>query len=431
MTSGEALRFLLLDLILIIAAARALGQVARRLGQPAVMGEIAAGIALGPTVLGRINPEWPGAVFPPEVPLRALADLGVIFFMFLVGLDLDVPLIRSQARRALAVSLAGVLAPLAGGVGLGVLLVGVNEQGRFLAGTEPPPHPLAFALFLGAAMSITAFPVLARILIDSGLARTLVGTVTLCAAAVDDVCAWILLAAVVGLTTAGSGRAAGWALVLTLGFVVAMLVVGRRLLAGLGRHYERAGRLTATSLTLVLLGVLGCALLTELIGIHALFGAFLFGALLPRHSPLVRDLREQLEAVTATMLLPVFFVVTGLRTDLFVLDTPALLGWLLAIVVVAIAGKLGGCGLAARLAGASTREAALIGVLMNTRGLTELVILTVGLNIGVLSDRVYAMMVVMALTTTLMTAPCVTWLHPRTRAASAPALGASGRHEVS
>jgi Kef-type K+ transport system membrane component KefB/nucleotide-binding universal stress UspA family protein len=384
---------------------------------PATTSPITAGILLGPTVLGRLFPGLPGRLFPPEVPLRQLADLGLVFFMFLVGLELDTRLMQKEGRRALQISLSGVLAPFVLGMAIAVPLLGVNNAGRFATNEAGealgPPGLLPFALFMGAAMCITAFPILARILVETGLYKTGVGTAALCAAAVDDAIAWILLAGVVGITRTGSPAEAGVAFVLTAIFVAFMFTAGRRLLGLLARRYDETGRLSVDQVAVVIAGVLLAAFATERIGIHAIFGAFVFGAIMPKRSGMTHELTDKIEDFTVIVLLPVFFTVTGLRTDLFTLNSPALLGWVLTIVAVATLGKFAGCGLAARLTGSSTRDAVVVGALMNTRGLTELVILSIGLGLGVLSDRTFAMMVIMALATTFMAAPVVNRLISR------------------
>ncbi|MFN8555902.1 MAG: cation:proton antiporter [Dehalococcoidia bacterium] len=398
---------------------RAVGWLATRVGQPRVIGEIVGGILFGPTVLGRIvDPSSilaPANLVPKEVPLTSIANLGLIFFMFLVGLELDSSLVKKEGRRAVWISQSGIALPLALGFGVGLLLAGVNATGGFMEGVTAPPKPVVFALFLGSAMCITAFPVLARILVETRLYKTAVGAVTLCAAAVDDATAWILLAGVVGIARTGSPAEAGVALALTAVYVLFLFVVGRRLLDVLARRYDRWGRLTVDQVALILAGVLLSAFITERIGIHAIFGAFLLGAIMPRRSGMTRELTDKVEDITVAIFLPVFFSVTGLRTNLLTLNSPALIGWLALILAAAIIGKFVGCGLAARLTGSRGRDAVVIGALMNTRGLTELVILSVGLNLGVLSDRTFAMMVIMAVVTTVMAAPIVIRLTSRDR----------------
>jgi K+:H+ antiporter len=413
LTPEEVLLFLLLDLAIIIMVARGMGMLARRVGQPAVIGEVLGGILLGPTVLGRFDTCLPFEVFPAQVPLGSIANIGLVFFIFLVGLELDPKLIRQQGRKAAQISLSGVITPLVLGTIAGLLMFNVNADGEFIPGHEEPDR-LTFGLFIGAAMCITAFPVLARILVESGIYKTPVGTLTLCAAAVDDVCAWILLAAVVGIAETGSPVDAAIVIAGTAVFAALVFLIGRPLFEVLARRYDRLGHLTIDMVAIILAGVLLSAAATEEIGIHAIFGAFIFGAMLPKRSGMVHEITDKVEDFTVIVLLPCFFLVTGLRTDLFTLDDPSLIGWLLLILAVAIGGKFLGCGIAAKLTGSSTKDAVVIGSLMNTRGLTELVILNIGLNeLGVLSDTTFAMMVIMALTTTVMAAPIVNRLMPR------------------
>jgi len=262
-------------------------------------------------------------------------------------------------------------------------------------------------------MCITAFPVLARMLIETGLYKQPFGTAALCAAAVDDAVAWILLASVVGLTRNGSASAAIPVFLLAALFVLFMFFVGRRLLNLLAKRYDVIGHLTVDMVAIILAGVLLSAFATQRIGIYSIFGAFLFGAIMPKRSGMTRELTDKVEDFTVIVLLPVFFAVTGLRTNLFSLNSPSLIGWLVAIILVATIGKFAGCGIAARLTGSSRRDSVVLGALMNTRGLTELVILSIGLSLNVLSDRTFAMMVIMALVTTIMAAPIVNRLTSR------------------
>lgn len=405
--------YLLLDLSIIIVAARTCGAIAKQLGQPAVIGEVVAGIILGPTLLGRLFPGLPALIFPPDVPLKQIADLGLVFFMFLVGLELNTGLLRKQAGKSVIISAFGIALPFVLGIGLGFQLLPLNNAGNFSAGTSHPPEAMVFALFMGAAMCITAFPILARFLAETGLYKAPVGVTALCAAAVDDVIAWVLLAAVIGIAKNGSLMAAWQGILLTIVFAAFLLTIGRRLLEMLAKRYDTTGILTVDQVAIVVTGVLLSAMFTELIGIHAIFGAFLFGVAMPKRAGMTHALTDRIEDFTSIVLLPVFFCVVGLRTNLLTLDSASLLGWTLIILAVAVLGKLVGTGAAAWLTGSTRRESLVIGTLMNTRGLTELVILSIGLQLGVLSDQVMAMMVIMALTTTIVAAPIVNRLIKR------------------
>jgi len=406
---------LLLDLAVIVVVARLLGVLARRLGQPAVIGEILGGILLGPTLFGGAitTALFPAAVRPS---LQALASVGVCVFMFLVGLELDRNLLRGQSRIATSVSVSAIVLPFT----LGALLA------LYLAGNHPTGHRLAFVLFLGTAMSITAFPVLARILADKGLIRTPIGGLALACAAVDDVLAWSLLAVVAALA---GGGAHPWRALLAVPFAAVMLYVVRPLLARLaarradGRAAGRADgrRLTgllagAGVLVAVSAGLLLSAEATGWMGLHAIFGAFLFGVVMPREG--AAALRERalplIERVCWILLLPVFFMVAGLKVDLSAVDATAL-GELGLILLVAIGGKLAGAFLGARVNGVRTRHSAVLAILINTRGLTELIVLTVGLQLGVLDPALYSLMVVMALVTTAMTGVLLRLVYPPQR----------------
>jgi Kef-type K+ transport system membrane component KefB len=387
---------LLLQLLVVLAAARAAGAALRRLGQPAVIGEIVAGIALGPSLLGLAAPRAVDWLFPPAtlVPLAALSQLGVLFFLFTVGLRLDLPTLRHKARAAVVVSQASIVVPFALGAALAPSLF------PRLAGDQATP--LSFTLFLGAAMSVTAFPVLARLIEERGLVGTRVGTLAIACAAVDDVTAWCILAAVVSVARGGGVLDAALSLGATAAIVAVAATLARPLLR---RALAAPGGVTATHVSIAVGTGLAFALATEHAGVHALFGAFLAGAVVPRERGVAASVADRLEAVVGVVLLPIFFAYTGLRTSLALVSGGEL--WLITalIVAVAVAGKLGGSALATRATGAPWREALAVGTLMNTRGLMELVILGVGLEIGVISPTLYAMMVVMAVVTTAMTSP--------------------------
>lgn len=390
MSPGEVGARLLLALAVVLIATRVTGSVARRLGQPRVMGEIVAGILLGPSLLGLLWPEIEDYLYPEPVvaALQALALVGLVLFMFLVGVDLDGAHLRGQGHRAVVISHASIIVPLLLGAGLALWLHPRLGDGAPVG---------AFALFLGIAMAITAFPVLVRILQETGMHRTRIGAMAITCAAIDDVTAWCLLAVVVALVGSDGPAAA----IITIG-ASALFFAG--MWWGLRPILERRQDVTlpvAVAIAFV------CAWITEAIGIHAIFGAFLAGAVMPRSIVTRTALTAQLESATTAVLLPVFFAVVGLSTQLGLLDNAYLWGVTAVVVLVAVVGKLGGASLAARWMGESWRDAATIGVLMNTRGLTELVILTVGLELGVISGTVFTIMVLMALITTLMAAPCL------------------------
>ncbi|HEX6373784.1 MAG TPA: cation:proton antiporter [Longimicrobium sp.] len=402
-----ALGTLLAQILVVLLAARLLGALFRRIHQPQVVGEMVAGILLGPSLLGWAAPEVSRVLFPPDGlgPLNALSQVGLLLFMFLLGMRMDLRHLGSRASAAMFISLASMVVPFA----LGVLLA-LYLHPRL----APPGVPLTgFALFMGAAMSVTAFPVLARIVADLGLLHTRLGTLALACAALDDVLAWCILAAVVALVRAGAGPLPPWAMLAGAAvFVAAMVLVVRPLLARVAVRLSGDGPRQRDALGLVLLVVLASAWTTEALGLHALFGAFLAGVVMPRDRIVARAVAGRLEDATVVLLLPLFFAFTGLRTHVALVQGPGLAGIAALVIVVAVAGKFGASALAARLAGMSWRESAAIGVLMNTRGLMELVILNVGLEIGVISPPLFAIMVVMAIVSTVMTTPLLEWIYP-------------------
>jgi Kef-type K+ transport system membrane component KefB len=391
----------LLALTVIIITARLMGVLFKRLDQPPVIGEVLAGIMLGPSLFGRVAPEAAAFVMPAETApfLGIISQLGVILFMFLVGLELDLGVLRSRARTTIAISNAGIIVPFALGFAL--------AWGIYDAHAPEGVAITSFALFIGVSMSITAFPVLARILSDRDLQRTPLGTIALTCAAIDDATAWCLLAFVVGVTQSTTGGAIV-TIVLTAIYVALMLTVGRSLMKRVVPRLDASVRVGEQSLTIVLVAVLLCALATEFIGVHAIFGAFVLGAIIPNGSAIGLHARERSEEIVRVMLLPAFFAFTGLRTQIGLLQT--LEDWLmcLLIIVVATAGKFGGATLAARLSGLDWRTSSALGVLMNTRGLVELIVLNIGLDLGVLTPRLFTMLVLMAIVTTMMTSPMLT-----------------------
>jgi Kef-type K+ transport system membrane component KefB len=383
--------------------ARLVGAVFAKFNQPAVIGEVVGGILLGPSLLGRIAPDLQASLLRPDAAplLGVIAELGVILYMFLVGLELDLHALGSRARSTIAISNAGILVPFVLGIALAWTIFG--EYG-------PPGVSLtSFALFLGVSMAITAFPVLARILEDKGLQRTPLGVMALTCAAIDDVTAWCLLAFVVSVTQATPAGAL-LTVALTAIYILLMLTAGRWLMVRLVSRLDSSRRIGEQSLTIILAAVLLSAIATEFIGVHAIFGAFLLGTIIPHESRIAGHVRDRIEDVVRVMLLPAFFAFTGLRTEIGLLQS-AHDWWICAVIIaVATAGKFGGVALAARATGSTARDSAALGILMNTRGLVELIVLNIGLDLGVITPRLFTMLVIMALVTTMMTSPILTTL---------------------
>ncbi len=402
--ASDVLWHLLLALTAVVIAGQCLGAVFRWIGQPPVIGQIVAGILLGPSMLGRLAPHASAYVLPPEVApfLGVLAQLGVILYMFLVGLELNPDLLRGQVLATASTSHASIALPFVLGSVLALYL-----YPRFSSSDVPFTH---FALFLGIAMSITAFPVLARILADRGMTKTRLGVLALTCAAIDDVTAWCLLAFVVGVVHVAANQALAVA-ALTAGFVGCMFLGVRPMFERLAR--SRAGSVPSRgALAVVLTSMLASALVTEAIGVHAIFGAFLLGAVVPHGSAIARALVRSLDDLVTVLILPAFFAFTGMRTEIGLVsgvDEWSVVG---LIVLVATIGKFGGTFVAARISGLDWRHAAGLGVLMNTRGLMELIVLNVGLDLGVISPTLFTMLVLMALVTTLATTPILQRLFP-------------------
>ncbi|OYD95349.1 sodium:proton antiporter [Nostoc sp. 'Peltigera membranacea cyanobiont' 210A] len=397
----------LVEVLIVIGLSRLVGLAFRSIKQPLVIGEIVAGIMLGPSLFGLVAPHLAVTLFPPETfPfLNVLSQVGLIFFMFLIGLELNPKYLGGQLEVAVLTSHVSILVPFSLGTLLAVILYPLvsNASVSFTA----------FALFLGAAMSITAFPVLARIITENNLQGTRLGTLALTCAAVDDVTAWCLLAVAIAVARTGDFAGAIPTIIASIVYIGLMLTAGRWFLQRLAKHYLRAGRLSQLLLAGIYMGVVASALITELIGIHLIFGAFLLGAAMPKNEDLVRELAIKTEDFVLIFLLPIFFAYSGLKTQIGLLNRPEL--WLLCALVlaVAIAGKYVGTYVAARVSGISKREASALGWLMNTRGLTELIVLNIGLELGVISPLIFTMLVIMALVTTFMTSPLLEWTYPK------------------
>jgi len=397
----------LLHVLLALGAVLVTGQLLGRLfaavRQPPVIGEVLAGVLLGPSVLGRLVPGLSDRILPASVApaLGLVAQLGVVLYMFLVGLEFDFDRLRTRARATVAIAHAGIATPFVLGAALALPLYPI------LSSTDV--SFTSFALFLGVAMSITAFPVLARILVDRGMQRTDLGQLALACAAVADVTAWCILAVVIGVVQAQVSSAAV-TLLLTVLFVTLMWTVARPLVA---RWTSAAASVTRDTMGLMLAALLASAVTTDAIGVHAIFGAFLFGVMVPSDSPVARALTVRLQDVVTVLLLPAFFALTGLRVQIGLVSGIPEWTIVLVIILVATVGKVGGTVIAARLAGMTRGPAAALGMLMNTRGLMELIVLNIGLDLRIISPTLFTMMVLMALATTLMTSPALDVLAAR------------------
>lgn len=406
---SEPLTVLLLQIIVIIAFARLFGFLFKKIGQPAVIGEIVAGIVLGPSIIGLLVPEINQFLFPPASlsTLQFISQIGLILFMFIIGMELDLKAISKQAYGAVIISHASIIIPYTLGMGLAYFLY--NKYAP--AGISF----LSFSLFMGIAMSITAFPVLARILQEKGLTRSKLGAMALTCAAADDLTAWCLLAAVIALVKSGSSLSVFYTIGLSVAYVLLMLKVIRPLLEKLGIVYTNREKMQTPIIAFIFMILIVSAYITSIIGIHALFGAFIAGAIMPSSINFRKIVIDKIEDVSIILLLPLFFVITGLRTQIGLLNEGhlwATFGW---IILVAVAGKFGGSALAARMVGQSWKDSLSIGVLMNTRGLMQLIVLNIGYDLGILSPEIFAMMVLMALVTTFMTGPAldlINWLIP-------------------
>lgn len=392
----------LLALTVIIAIARSCGFLFKKINQPPVMGEVIGGIILGPSVLGRLSPEFASLIIPSTIMpiLNVIAQIGIIFYMFLVGLELDLKELKKSAHQTFVISHASILMPFVLGSFLALFI---------FKDTAPAGVSFTnFALFMGVSMSVTAFPVLARILADKNMTTSYIGSLALSCAAIDDVTAWCLLAFV-----ASRAQASDQNFFMIYGlcalFIIAMLFVVRPLLEIWIKKLEENKSLTVDKTAMIVIGVLISALATEALGIHAIFGAFLLGVIIPHNSIISHDFNSKWQDVVRILLLPAFFAYTGMKTQIGLLDSSS--DWLLCLAIIAVAtlGKLGGTLLSAKLLKYTWSQSLTLGILMNTRGLVELIVLNVGLDLGIITPRLFTMLVIMAVVTTFMTGPLLSF----------------------
>ncbi len=421
MSPAELAAAFLVQLVLILAACRVIGLLAARVGQPQVMAEMIAGIVLGPSLFGQYFPEWQAGFFPQDTKtvLYCVSQMGLACYMFLVGLEFRTDLFVAQYRRAAAVSLTGVIAPFILGAITAVWLL--ESPGRYFSAEVSFGRAL---LFLGSAMCITAFPVLARIITEKKLTGTTLGTLTLAAGAVDDVAAWSLLAVVL----AGSqGNSLSALLTILGGMIYAGVTLGlvSRWLTPLSRTVAHAGKLTGSQFSLMLMLLFGAAWVSDAIGIHAVFGAFVLGCAVPR-GRLSQELTQRLEGLVTTLLVPLFFTYSGLHTRFDLIATPGLWGVATIVLIAASLGKGGACWAAARWMGADQRTALAVGALMNARGMMELILLNIGRERGLITAELFTIMVAMTLITTWMTSPALEWIYGPVRAEDGELESAAG-----
>lgn len=395
-----------LAVLIVLIVARAFGMVAVRVGQPRVMGEVIAGIALGPSLFGVVAPNLQATIFATDIlpAFGVAANLGLIFFMFLIGMEVDQKQLRGKVAPAAAISNASIALPM---------LLGIAAALPLYKLLGPDVKFAAFALFMGVAMSITAFPVLARILAERRMLTGPVGSLTIGCAAIDDVSAWFLIALATTIAVSGSFGVVVRTIAEAVAFVLVMALVVRRVLARMATAFDEAGQIPSGWFAAIVVGVLLSAYITEAIDIDVIFGGFIMGMAMPRHARLTEEVTRRVEDFVVTLLLPLFFVYTGLKTNVTLLDRPEL--WLITagLVVLAILGKLAGAAIAARVCGFHSRASLVIGTLMNTRGLTELIVLNIALEVGAISSVLFAALVIMAVVTTLMTGPMLRLLDPR------------------
>jgi Kef-type K+ transport system membrane component KefB len=401
----------LLALVSIIIVARTCGYLFKKINQPAVMGEVIGGIILGPSLLGKFAPALTATLIPPStLPyLNVVAQIGIILYMFLVGLELDLKELKKSAHTTFIISHSSILLPFILGSFLALYIF-----------KDMAPENISFtnfALFIGVSMSITAFPVLARILADKKMTKTSIGSLALTCAAIDDVTAWCLLAFVVSSAQATMGNAFMTYIYMAI-YIAVMFILVRPVLSKWVHKLSDARKFTTDKVAFFLVAILVSALLTEYIGIHAIFGAFLLGVIIPHDSFAAMDLDNKLQDVVRVLFLPAFFAYTGMKTQIGLMETAN--DWIICLVIILVAtlGKLGGTLISAKLLKHSWRDSLILGVLMNTRGLVELIVLNVGLDLGIIGPRLFTMLVIMAVVTTFMTGPLLSYFSRENDSAS-------------
>ncbi|WP_016990717.1 cation:proton antiporter [Flavobacterium sp. ACAM 123] len=397
----DPLAILLAQIVMIILVARLFGWVFKKIGQPTVIGEIIAGIVLGPSLLGMYFPGFSAALFPVESlgNLKFLSQIGLILFMFVIGMELDIKVLKNKASEAVVISHASIIIPFALGIGLSYFVFN-----RF---APVGVQFLSFSLFMGIAMSITAFPVLARIVQEREIHKTKLGAIVITCAAADDITAWCLLAVVIAIVKAGDFISSLYVISLAAIYVLVMIFIVKPFLKRIGDLYGSKNSIGKPVLAIFFLFLILSSYATEVIGIHALFGAFMMGSIMPDISKFRMIFIEKVEDVAVILLLPLFFVFTGLKTEIGLINDPYLWKVTGAIIMVAVVGKFFGSALAAKFVGQNWKDSLTIGALMNTRGLMELIVLNIGLELKVLTPEVFTMMVIMALVTTFMTGPAL------------------------
>jgi Kef-type K+ transport system membrane component KefB len=401
----DPLAILLAQIVMIILVARLFGWIFKKIGQPTVIGEIIAGIVLGPSLVGLYFPGFSAAIFPVESlgNLKFLSQIGLILFMFVIGMELDIKVLKNKASEAIVISHASIVIPFAMGIGLSYFVYNKFAP----VGVEF----LSFSLFMGIAMSITAFPVLARIVQERGIHKTKLGSIVITCAAADDITAWCLLAVVIAIVKAGNFIGSLYVISLAVLYVLAMIFIVKPFLKRIGDLYGSKDNIGKPVMAIFFLFLILSSYATEVIGIHALFGAFMMGSIMPDVSKFRMIFIEKVEDVAVILLLPLFFVYTGLQTEIGLINDPYLWKVTAAIIAVAVIGKFLGSALAARFVGQNWKDSLTIGALMNTRGLMELIVLNIGLELKVLTPEVFAMMVIMALVTTFMTGPALDFIN--------------------